>query len=350
MVNPQPILDAADGAVLGAYDDRQIIWSAFDRKMDRIASEDLDYLSDVAFNSRTGLLADTVKFLDGRHALTLHVNGHQVFRNVCEDHTGWKRGEPRPSVRASHTDWGSDSRKLSVRFVQQKNPVGLAIVWGGGPGGTFTRGRSQFTEQDWLRRGFDVAMIEASGATEEALLDRLRREGFDALINDGRAAARGLRQSPAHYDRYIVSGSSFGAIAATEMADRLYRDWPEVKVGLVLIAPWLVYRDPDERRFGDDFGRLNADYARRADRLLFGYPHSPSGTGFGDRMADWRLHVGYHGPLLAVFGQRDGISRPQDLWKKGYAGKVVVIPKAGHGTLSDLAAPVIDQWILDSTQ
>jgi pimeloyl-ACP methyl ester carboxylesterase len=67
-------------------------------------------------------------------------------------------------------------------------------------------------------------------------------------------------------------------------------------------------------------------------------------------MAAWRKGARYDGPLLVVFGGRDGISRPEDLWPTGKSGRVVVLPTAGHATVLSLAAPTINSWIADTAQ
>jgi pimeloyl-ACP methyl ester carboxylesterase len=237
---------------------------------------------------------------------------------------------------------------LPARLVRRTTPKGLVVFWQGGPGGTFSRGQSHFIEQSWLRRGYDIALVEQTGSTDATSLQRLKTEGFSALVKDGSDAADALLEMSGRYDRIVVVGESFGGVPASVTASRLKELGR--RSDLLLIAPWLAYRDPSNRGESDEFFRLNPNFARVADAGLFGAPFTRSKDGFGDRMVKWRGKFQFNGRALAIFGENDRVSRPTDLWSAWSLNKmsnITLIGGAGHGTVSQRADEIIESWLGD---
>lgn len=344
LTNPSPIFDSTTAKVVGAFDDDEILWLSGDGIK---APSDLNFISDVSVSSGGGRVSLVYRTADGRHHLDLRkVDGAALWSQDCG-----VDGEY-PAFHVTNEDWGTPDRPLAVRRVALEGPArGEVVVWQGGPGGTFARGRKQYSELAWLERGFNVNTIEASGSAGIDLHARLRTEGFAALLRDAAAASSHADREFGATTSIIIEGSSFGATAAATMAgDLKQRNGSSRPVGLLLLSPWLRYRDPTEYGASYDFYRLNPDFARAANETIFGPMHTPGGEGFADDQARWRAAFHYNGPTLAIFGETDRISRAEDFWATpdaAVAPLIHVVPRMGHGLAADSreASAAISRWI-----
>jgi alpha-beta hydrolase superfamily lysophospholipase len=347
LVDPEPIYDAANGDILGAYDDMRVRFlKTSDEPSLPAITPDHAFYSSIAVNSSSATFAYVLKRADGGHQLGVG----QAERTAvidCESTPFWVV----PAHRIGAEEWGQPERRLPVRTATlDSDAKGTVVIWLGGPGETVARGGVEIFEQVWLRRGYSVVTVEGSGALGPELGERLRDNGVAALVGDGRAAAAHIMKTMEPNARIVVEGSSLGAIAASTMAaelDRL-RD-VDGKTPLVLVAPWLVYRDPAHTARSYDFRRPNADFARLSEAASFGDMRTSNGTGFADAMEAWRASFMWHGPILAQFGKQDIISQPNDLWAAARASRrtTINLAEGGHQLVGSGrgAGQELEEWL-----
>ena len=349
LYQPRPILDASSGALVGGFSDQSIVnldgqtWN--ESLLDGLPSG-LDRIESVAFASATGTLAVRLLRLDGRSEIRLKHHDGDLRRLECPapvqvqppPQFGFKLPPLEPIVAAPILveNWGTEARPLPVRRrILSGRTRGTVLFWDGGPGSTFAMGGAGSVEQRWLRLGFNVAVIDGTGSNGIELGRRLREEQLPAVLTDARDAARHVADSELSGTPILIQGTSFGAIGAAEMARRLADLTPTAPPSLLLVSPWLVYRPPSDYADRVDFirGGLNIDYATRSEVARFGNVTSPDGRGYADQMDVWRKHYVYDGPVLAIFGATDAVSRPEDLWPSATGSaqtKILIVPNRGH--------------------
>lgn len=349
LYQPRPILDASTGALAGGFDDRTVVdldGQAWDKGLLDDLPSGLDRIESVTFASATGVVAVRVLRLDGRSEFRFRQPDGHVRRLECPapvqiqppPQLGFKLPPLEPIIAAPVLveNWGTEARPLPVRRrILPGRTRGTVLFWDGGPGSTFAMGGAGSVEQRWLRLGFNVAVIDGTGSNGIELGRRLREEQLPAVLTDARDAARHVADSEISGTPILIQGTSFGAIGAAEMARHLANLTPTAPPALFLVSPWLAYRNPSD--YGDrlDFirGSLNIDYATRSEVATFGNVASPDGRGYADQMAVWRKDFVYDGPVLAIFGATDAVSRPEDLWPSATGSaqtQILIVPNRGH--------------------
>lgn len=366
LYQPRPIVDASTGALVGGFSDHSIVGldgQAWDEGLFDDLPSGLDRIESVAFASATGSLAARLLRLDGQSEIRIRLHGGGSRRLECPaperlqppSRFGFRLPPLEPIIAASSLveNWGTEERPLPVkRRILSGSARGTVLFWDGGPGSTFAMGGAGSVEQRWLRLGFNVAIIDGAGSHGIELGRRLREEQLAGVLTDARDAARHVASSDLSGTPLVIQGTSFGAIAAAEMARSLADITPTTPPSLLLVSPWLAYRHPsvysDRLEFGR--GRLNIDYAARSEVATFGAISSPDGRGYADQMADWRQDYAYDGPVLAIFGATDAVSRSEDLWPSAVASfqtRVLVVPNRGHTQAegSDAAQAGLQKWL-----
>ncbi len=366
LYQPRPIIDASSGALVGGFSDHSIVGldgQVWDESLLADLPSGLDRIESVAFAAETGSVAVRLLRLDGQSEIRLKQLDGGSRRLECP---APERSQPPPQfgftlpplepiiVAPSLVEnWGTEERPLPVRRRILPGPArGTVLFWDGGPGSTFAMGGAGSVEQRWLRLGFNVAIIDGTGSHGIELGRRLRQEQLSGVLTDARDAARHVARSDLSGTPVVIQGTSFGAIAAAEMARRLAELTPTAPPSLLLVSPWLVYRHPSDYSERLDFGRgrLNIDYATRSEVARFGGIRSPDGRGYADQMADWRKGYAYGGPVLAIFGATDAVSRSEDLWpsaRDSTQTRVLVVLNRGHTQAegSEAAQTELQKWL-----
>lgn len=322
---PRPLIDASTGALVGAYDDKSVVALDGSTWANGLLDETpLDQIQDVATASSTGFSAALVRRLDGQRELRLKSAGGRPVTLACPvNGRDPNFGRPPPVPAALEIeDWGSPESPLPVRRRTLPGDArGTVVLWGGGPGSTFAMGRSFDLEQEWLRRGFNTAIIDGAGANGLETGRRLRDGGLAGVVDDAHAAARHIGAHREAFESVVITGTGFGGVAAAEMARNLAAERLKRPPALLLVSPRLRYRDPAEYYTDPDDGWL-VDSERLANAATFG----PLGgeQGYDSQVAAWRDAYRFEGPALATFVQSDRRARPEDLWTWTPAETLVV--------------------------
>lgn len=311
LMRPEGVWEASTGDLLGGFDDDEI--ALFDGGPTRTVPPGLDFYTSVSIHRQRGLLGSIWKSVDGGHHIRVETNDGSGRTINCLP------ASARPVHAASTESWGTDERPLHVRRTKLRDGSrGTVVIFRGGPGGTIARGGAAGAEAAWLNRGYDTVTVEATGADGPEFFSRLRSDGVEALKTDAQVVARRLATELAPTDVVVVEGTSFGAIAASETAAELDRLRGPARTGLVLFVPWFVHRDPGEVRHGYGPAPLRAEFVRLSEASRFG-PMRARGDGFADQMDRWRLTFQWDGATLAIFGEGDSLSMPDDLWSAAEA-------------------------------
>lgn len=306
MVQPDGVWEAMTGDLVGGFDDDEI--ALFDGGLTLIAPDGLDFYAGVSVHRERGMMGRIWKAVDGRHHIRIEGNDGAGRTIDC-----WRASEGPPHIAWTET-WGADGRPIHVRRTRlHHGSKGTAVIFRGGPGGTIARGGAADAEATWLKRGYDTVVLDGTGANGPELFGRLRSGGVEALTFDAQVVARRLAAELAPTDVVVVEGTSFGGIAASETAAELARLRDEGRVGLILFVPWFAHRDPSDIAHGYGPAPLRAEFARLSETSRFG-PMRAGGDGFADRMDQWRSTFNWDGATLAIFGEGDSLSAPQDLW------------------------------------
>lgn len=350
---PRPIFDGSTGLLIGAHDDRQIAWfqgHAGSAGPDPELPADLDYIESLSHASESQTVALQAVHTDGTRTLVVYAGEAPLWQMRCP-RFDWI-ADPPVAAEVRLEDWGAPGRPLPVRRrVLGEGSKATVVVWDGGPGSSFVGGHSGSVEQHWLRRGYDVAVIDGSGSPGLELGARLTRHQLQAVRDDAADAARHILQSDVRKRPVIVQGFSFGAIAAADMARTMALADPQRAPALLLVSPWLRYRSPADYATRVDFvrGGLSPGYAERSEVSRFGPVRTPSSEGYADQMDSWRAAFDYAGPTLILFGQRDTITRPEDVWPAFQAGGrnvIVTIAGSGHSVFTSAGGiAASDQWL-----
>lgn len=228
---------------------------------------------------------------------------------------------------------GSHSVALSLyRAAPQSD--GLVVYFHGGPANSLREARYLATVRRYAALGFDVVAVDGAGSRDIGLaaLSQLAVDAPAAIEADAqvvRGFVSGLRPG---YGRVIVHGESFGASQAIVTAKTLGAD------ALVLVAPWLVHRAPDDWMTGDAMASRKANQIRW-ERAVFGEFDSVPARRFRTWMVSLADGSRFNSRSLIVFAQQDPVSRPGDVGAGD--ARVHVLP-GNHATL--LANP--QTWTL----
>lgn len=324
------ILDAGSGRVVGFHDEGGILEgqspALVDKRPIAIGATELLLRVQQAPDYQLAVLTD----FNNRRRWVLREPGQADVVSTCD----------LPSIPAADPiDWpevdiqrgmlqGAGTPAVPYHFYSQRGRSSqkVAVLFRGGPGQQEIYSTADITLRGLVTAGFDVLVPEYAGNTGAGpdYAARLRREGpISALSHDTAALAKsGILE---RYETVLAMGESFGAVPAILFEKAV----PAVDC-TVLSVPYLRHRDPATWTQRSDEGGFAPDYQYRFEASFFGDDIDKAPDGFGVQLRSlvqtWRPR----GPVQALFGDADVVSRVEDLDARSPL-IVTHVVSAGHG-------------------
>lgn len=261
----------------------------------------------------------------GRTPITLSCSGEPAWiRRFAPGGGETTSAEPKlPTVSLRAVELGSDARSLPAELYEVTDAKGLVVYFAGGPASMKAYNATGSGVRRLLRRGYSVLSVSYSGSVGAgpALASRLSTNPEQAITDDMRAVANWLAAN--RFSRVAIYGESFGAVLAMS----LERQSPASRC-TILMVPLLKYRRPEEWTRSAEGGGFAPEYQVSVDRAVLGVAPDKTASAFAQFLADLVASWRPKGPVHAVFGSTDPISKEADL------GDLARLPQVSGQTLS----------------
>ena len=220
------------------------------------------------------------------------------------------RSDRAPAVdrRWAVASYGEADHAIGVHLHTGVEPSPKLVVFHhGGPATSLLDKGYEATIRSYVDLGYDVLAVDGTGSRDIGLgaLARLRTEGPAAITRDAELVARFLRDLPHRYESIVVHGESFGAASAIVTAERLSAD------RLVLVVPWLKYREPES--WLQPSTPANLTRQSRWEDGLFGPKQSTSALRFRTWLTTLATRSSFDANTLFLFASDDARSQREDI-------------------------------------
>ncbi|MDG2531337.1 alpha/beta hydrolase family protein [Caulobacter endophyticus] len=209
---------------------------------------------------------------------------------------------------------GADAHQVDARLFSQKDPAGLVVLAGGGPGATSQGADALRLAKPFLNRKWDVLLVTASGnfGAGRPTVDRLAARGGGAVEDDARAILSGVDAFRGRYARHVFYGESYGGLLGLAVMNKdtgSRRRFDRI----MLAAPWLKPRPP--QTWLDSRGVSKTDLAVQEtwERVAMGIDWSKPNDPFRDWAERQRAAAKCSARLSILHGDADPAFDPSDI-------------------------------------
>jgi pimeloyl-ACP methyl ester carboxylesterase len=301
----QPVLDADTGAMVGWNSERNI---ALPENFSWLRRRVTDALNRSESSSLRNVQVLTER--DLAWVSLLHFREGEEFMLLGPNNTekALRCGIPSDDTIGSRRFvLGEGAQRLFLReWRSESTDRGVVVFFHGGPDGTLAQDNYRRDILSFVDAGFRVLAVDYSGSTGATfdLARRLSVRGIDAIRADAALLSEYLNQQS--YPNVVVYGASFGSVAAAALIERA----PHLVDGVVLVAPYLRYRDPSIWGGRRQMSGRDIVYQRRFDEVFVAQPDSRRSVArwLQGLPARWPANI----RTLLVFGELDPVSQAAD--------------------------------------